>query len=358
MIKMSVVIPVHNRSELFEETLLSLEKQTSKDFEIIVTNDSNNEQDTKKIKETILNFKRCDIPIKYLFTEPNLGQSKNTNQGLKEAKGKYIRILHSDDLLRKDCIEKEITLFDEHEDIYIISHNMLRFVNKVIFDSVTPKMHILNIKNIWLDNLIFTQTIIPSCLSFRRELYDNTGGLYEKYDYLCDWKLFFDFLIYLYNNQISTDLINFEEGYVAWRHHDNNLSDKLIFHHFYEHEDIIKYMYNTYTKFNLLSSDKLFDNIYKAIIYRFSKLKTDINLNKKNRKYLLKYFSICFSRKYTYIRLLFIILLLPVKLVKKIIEFFNHADIYRDRLTKSVMILLMKIQTRPDQTRPDQTRPD
>ena len=108
MIKMSIVVPVHGRISLFIDTMNSLEKQTSKDFEIIVTDDSSDENERNEVKKIVNEFKRDDIPVNYMFTEPNLGQSKNTNQGLKEAKGKYIRILHSDDLIRKDCIEKGI----------------------------------------------------------------------------------------------------------------------------------------------------------------------------------------------------------------------------------------------------------
>ncbi|MEI0799675.1 glycosyltransferase family 2 protein, partial [Brachyspira intermedia] len=353
MIKMSVIVPVHGRVDLLKETLHSLEKQTSKDFEIIITDDSSIEEEIKEIMNIISNFERNDIDIKYLFTEPNLGQSKNTNQGLKEAKGKYIRILHSDDLLRKDCIEKEIELFEQNKDIDIITHYQLYFYNYILFDNVTPKINFFNIKEHWLNNLIFTQTIIPSCLSFRRELYDNVGGLYEKYDFLCDWRLFFDFIIYSYKKDNNKKLIQLDQGYVAWRLHNNNISSKLIFNHFYEHEDFMKYLFNIYKELNILDDKMLFNNLYDAILYRYNRLKNDIKINNKNKSYLLKYLSICASSKYIYFHTFFSILLLPIKLVKKIIEFFNHADIYRDRLTKSVMILLMKIQTRPDQTRQD-----
>ena len=127
-------------------------------------------EERNKIKEAISNFKNKDINIKYIFTEPNLYQAKNTNQGLKSAVGKYIRILHSDDIISNDCIEKEIDFFEKNDDIDILYHNFIEFINikDIIFKNKREtKIEFINSK-LWLNESIFTNTIIPSCLCFKK----------------------------------------------------------------------------------------------------------------------------------------------------------------------------------------------
>ena len=47
---MSVVVPTHGRTELFAETLASLERQTLASFEVIVTDDSALAEDRQTIE--------------------------------------------------------------------------------------------------------------------------------------------------------------------------------------------------------------------------------------------------------------------------------------------------------------------
>ena len=334
MIKMSVVVPIHGRVDLFKETLQCLECQTTKDFEIIITDDSNSEEERNQIKEAISNFKNKDINIKYIFTEPNLYQAKNTNQGLKSAVGKYIRILHSDDIIANNCIEKEIDFFEKNDDIDILYHNFIEFSNikDIIFKNKREtKIEFINSK-LWLNESIFTNTIIPSCLCFKKTMLEKVGGMYEDYRFLCDWKLFFDFLITSYEENKMLGCISF--GLVYYRVHNDNISNNLIFSHFFEHKDFIEKISKIYEEKNLLSNKKLLDNIYKATKYRFDRLKKNIKTKKNNRIYL-KYIYILLSQKYTWFNILFTIILLPLKIVKEILEFFSLADVYKERLKRS-----------------------
>lgn len=259
MIKMSVIVPTHGRVELFKETLKSLECQTTNDFEIIVTDDSNFEYERDEIKILIKNFKRKNINIKYVFTKANLYQAKNTNQGLKFANGKYIRILHSDDIIANNCIEEEIKLFEKYNDIDIFYSHKINFINTedIIFDNKYIKLNIISPK-IWLQSTIFTNTIIPSCICFRKSLLNKVVGLYENYNFLCDWKLFFDLLIISYKEDKKIGCI--QSQFIGWRVHNNNISSNLIFEHFLEHKDFIKNVQKIYKELNIINNKELLDN--------------------------------------------------------------------------------------------------
>lgn len=333
MIKMSVVVPTHGRVNLFKETLQCLACQTSKEFEIIITDDSNLEEERNEIKEVISNFQNKDINIKYIFTEPNLYQAKNTNQGLKAASGKYIRILHSDDIIVNNCIEKEIEYFEKNEDIDIFYHHFTEFsdIRDAVLNNKEANLEIINAK-IWLEKTIFTNTIIPSCLLFRKSILEKVGGMYEDYKFLCDWKLFFDFLIVSYkeNKRLGHIIGNF----VYYRFSNDNITSSLIFNHFFEHKDFIERISKIYEEENIISKKSLLYNIYNATKYRFDRLKKDIKTKNDNRIYL-KYISILLSQKYSWFHIFFTIILFPLKVVKEILEFFSLADVYKERLKRS-----------------------
>src|SRR5678816_4526057 len=105
---MSVVVPTHGRTDLFVETLASLERQTLASFEVIVTDDSAVATDRQTIETATRGYQaRTGRPAHYLFTAAGLGQALNTNQGLAQARGEFVRILHSDDLLAPRTLEAE-----------------------------------------------------------------------------------------------------------------------------------------------------------------------------------------------------------------------------------------------------------
>lgn len=64
-------------------------------------------------------------------------------------------------------------------------------------------------------------------------------GMREDYRYLCDWKLFFDFLMISYKeNKLLGMITNID--YIYYRFYNNNISNNLIFNHFFEHKYFIK----------------------------------------------------------------------------------------------------------------------
>ena len=108
----SVIVPTCGRVSLFTETLDSLAQQTYRDFEVVVSDDSPQEEDRRFIRHAVEKFTLSSgHRAKYVHSAPRLGQAVNTNQGLSAASGDLLRILHSDDLLRGDALECEAALF-------------------------------------------------------------------------------------------------------------------------------------------------------------------------------------------------------------------------------------------------------
>lgn len=91
--KASVIIPVYNVEQYLEDCLESVLSQTFKEIEIICVNDGSTDKSLKILER----YGRQDQRIKVL-TQKNQGLSAARNAGLREATGKYISFLDSDDL--------------------------------------------------------------------------------------------------------------------------------------------------------------------------------------------------------------------------------------------------------------------
>ncbi len=93
----SIIIPCYNTSQYIEQAVNSAKAQTGVQIEIIVVDDGSN-QETKMVLRRIEGVK--------LLTQKNLGQSAARNAGIKEASGKYIFILDSDDYVEPSFCQR------------------------------------------------------------------------------------------------------------------------------------------------------------------------------------------------------------------------------------------------------------
>ena len=87
----SVIIPTHNRLKMLKRAISSVEKQTFKNYEIIIISDGSTDG-TNDYSCSIKNDK-----IKFYINETSKGASGARNIGLDHAKGDYIAFLDDDD---------------------------------------------------------------------------------------------------------------------------------------------------------------------------------------------------------------------------------------------------------------------
>ena len=108
----SVIIPVYNTGKYIDKTLECLDRQSFKDFELLLVDDGSTDNSIE-VAETFLEGK--DIDYKILKKE-NGGQSSARNHGLRSARGEYIVFLDSDDVISDDFLERLYDAFDEQTD--------------------------------------------------------------------------------------------------------------------------------------------------------------------------------------------------------------------------------------------------
>ena len=100
-IKISVILPVYNEELYLKQCLDSICGQSLRDIEIICVDDGS----TDSSLDIIRVYEQQDARIKVLMQE-NQYAGVARNHGMKEAKGKYLLFLDSDDFFELDMFEK------------------------------------------------------------------------------------------------------------------------------------------------------------------------------------------------------------------------------------------------------------
>lgn len=103
----SVIMPSYNTAEYISESIASVQKQTYTDWELIIVDDCSTDN-TDEVVQPFLNDQR----IRYIKNEKNSGAAVSRNKALREARGKWIAFLDSDDLWMPDKLEKQIQFMD------------------------------------------------------------------------------------------------------------------------------------------------------------------------------------------------------------------------------------------------------
>lgn len=88
----SVCIPAYRRVAYLERLLESLTAQTFKDFEVVLTDDS--PDDSVQLLTAAFAGK---LPLRYHKNPVQLGTPENWNEGIRQARGAWIKIMHDDD---------------------------------------------------------------------------------------------------------------------------------------------------------------------------------------------------------------------------------------------------------------------
>lgn len=107
MPKVSILIPIYNDEKFIKDLVDSVLGQTFKDFECLFYNHGSTDGSGKLLQSLTKDDKR----VKIIESKKNIGNGAN-NELLKHAKGEYIKFFCADDLMMKNCIEKQVLFFD------------------------------------------------------------------------------------------------------------------------------------------------------------------------------------------------------------------------------------------------------
>ena len=93
-VDISVIIPLYNKGEFIERTLMSVAAQDISNWECIIVDDGSTDSSVEIVEE----FIRVNPGNWKLISQKNSGQTSARNHGIKLAQGTYLAFLDADDL--------------------------------------------------------------------------------------------------------------------------------------------------------------------------------------------------------------------------------------------------------------------
>jgi len=106
--KVSIIISVYNSQKFLEECIESALNQTYQNIEIIAVDDGSTDNSLKILKKYSNKIK--------IISKKNAGTASALNQGIKIAKGEWIKRLDHDDVLYPDAVENLVSVGKNIED--------------------------------------------------------------------------------------------------------------------------------------------------------------------------------------------------------------------------------------------------
>ncbi len=177
--KVSVVVPCHNLARFLPEMVKSVKEQTLTDWEMIIADDSTEDNSYELASRYAAEDKR----IKAYHSDINLKLPGSLNYGFQYAKGKYIMNLDPDNMIPPRTLSVLSTALDNDRSIHV-AYGRIKFVleDGVIPDPVTGTPDGISR---WPTefNCIFQfrhRNQIPCNAMMRREVRERTGGYRDR----------------------------------------------------------------------------------------------------------------------------------------------------------------------------------
>ncbi len=150
----SIIVPVYNAEKFIRETIQSVLDQTYTDFELLLVDDCSRD----KSAEVIESFE--DERVILLRQEQNAGAYAARNRGLKEAKGRYIAFLDSDDCWEPCKLEHEMAFMERESAGFVFTGYEFADENCVGTGKVVRVPRTINFKQALSNTTIFTSTVL------------------------------------------------------------------------------------------------------------------------------------------------------------------------------------------------------
>ena len=133
--KVSIVIPAYNSEKYIKDCILSLQRQTYKNIEIIVVNDGSKDSTLEILNELAKEYNNLIV-----LTQENHGIAYTRNRGIEFATGEYLMFMDNDDSMKEDCIEMLLSrILETDADMVIGGYRRITPEGKVLEEMILTK---------------------------------------------------------------------------------------------------------------------------------------------------------------------------------------------------------------------------
>lgn len=181
----TIIVRTHKRPYTLYEAIQSIANQTYRHIEIIII------EDGKATAKRMLDKYFSHLNIIYHSTEESVGRTKAANKGLELARGKYINFLDDDDLFYADHIEVLCATLENNPE-YKVAYSLAFETPIEVYSEEPYKYKELYYTKIFNSEYSHEELLVRNYLPiqtvmFKREIYEELGGLDESLEVLEDW---------------------------------------------------------------------------------------------------------------------------------------------------------------------------
>lgn len=126
----SIVILNFNGLNLLKECFLYLEKQTFRDFEVIVVDNGSSDGSPDFLQKYVGEREN----FKLILLNKNVGYSAGNNVAFKYIEGSYVVLLNNDALLKSDFLERAHGFLKNNKNYHMFAVKVLRYDNPSLID--------------------------------------------------------------------------------------------------------------------------------------------------------------------------------------------------------------------------------
>ena len=167
----TVVTPAYNAAGYLPETVRSVLGQTFTDLELLIVDDGSTD-DTLAVA---LRLAATDPRVRVVST-PNGGPAAARNTALRSARGEFVALLDSDDVMRPDYLVRQLAVFDACPDASIVTANAVNCGGGPTFDGKPFWPRVAGLERTTLLQLIEHEDAVCILSVFRRSVYATIGG--------------------------------------------------------------------------------------------------------------------------------------------------------------------------------------
>lgn len=177
--KLSVIIPTYNRSDLLADTINSLCDQylLSSEYEILVVDNNSTDDTYETVKESILKFPKNSI--RYVY-ESRQGDFFARNRGAEEAVGEYLVFTDDDAVFDKNYLDTILKMFETFPTIGAVGTKIVvQWEGGTPANWIKPYEYLLGALDYKPDGFIIKSKglyINNGSLAIKRNLYIAVGG--------------------------------------------------------------------------------------------------------------------------------------------------------------------------------------
>lgn len=113
----SIVVPVYNAERFLPETIGLVQKQTYRDWELILVDDCSSDNGAAIVRQ----YAKDDTRIRLIQQEVNAGAARSRNLGISQANGRYLCFLDADDIWTSQKLEKELAYMKEKKVAFVFT---------------------------------------------------------------------------------------------------------------------------------------------------------------------------------------------------------------------------------------------